>query len=87
MTGRARKSKPEAVRIFSAMAERLGVATVPAAWPSGVAGFAQAIAVCRRCNEDKACTDGLARAPGAVAKPPAFCPNADALLAAKTTKR
>lgn len=86
MSGRVHKSKPDAVRIFSVMAERLGVATVPAAWPSGVGGFAQAIAVCQRCNEDKACADGLARSPGAIAVPPAFCPNADALLAAKTKR-
>ena len=86
MTRWASRSKPDAVRAFSAMTERLGIATVPAAWPSGVAGLAQAIAVCQRCTEDKACAEWLARAPQAIVVRPAFCPNADALAVARKVK-
>ena len=62
MMAQAPKRKSDPARNFSAMAEKLGV-TVPAAWPSGMAQFAQAYEACRRCDADEVCADWLKRAP------------------------
>ena len=74
---------PDTVRNMAAMTERLGLATVPAAWPTGVPQLAQAIGVCQCCDASEVCSDWLVRAPDRLAMPPAFCPNASTFARAK----
>jgi Family of unknown function (DUF6455) len=70
------KRKPDAAGNFLGMAEKLGLATVPAAWPSGMAQLTQAYAACQRCVAEEACADWLTRTPDSIQLPPEFCPNA-----------
>ncbi len=65
------------------MAARVGVRTVVAAWPTGIAHLGFAVTTCERCDSVQVCHDWLARAPKALDDPPPFCPNADELRAAK----
>lgn len=69
------------------MSRRLGVVPAKAqaaAWPTGVSLLAQMVDACQRCEAEPVCNDWLARAPDRIATPPAFCPNAEALIKAKT---
>lgn len=69
-------------RNLAEMSRSLGIVPVEAqaaAWPTGVSLLAQMIDACQRCDAEPVCNDWLARAPGRIASPPAFCPNADAL--------
>lgn len=78
-------------RNLDEMGKRLGVdpvqaarpATSPATWPTGVSLLAQMVDACQRCEAEDVCNDWLPRAPKAIAAPPAFCPNAEALKKAK----
>jgi hypothetical protein len=45
---------------MAAAARRLALATVPAAWPTGVSQLAQAVDACQRCQPGEARTDWLA---------------------------
>jgi hypothetical protein len=56
--------------------DRLGLPIAPAAWPTGVSLLAQAVDACQRCDATDVCSDWLVRAPKAISKAPAFCPNA-----------
>lgn len=76
MMAQAPKPKPDAARNFSGMAKKLGLPTVPAAWPTGMAQLTQAYAACQRCAAEEACADWLKRAPDTIQLPPEFCPNA-----------
>lgn len=76
----------DTVRNLAKMTERLGLSTVPAAWPTGVSQLAQAIDACQRCDADEVCGDWLARVPETIKLPPEFCPNAPALKHAKRAK-
>lgn len=76
MIAQAPKPKPDSTRNFPVMAEKLGLPTVPAAWPSGMASLTQAYEACRRCEAEEVCTDWLARTADSIRMPPAFCPNA-----------
>lgn len=72
---------PKAEALFpaanmAAMTGKLGLNTVPAAWPTGVSHLAQAIDACQRCDAQDVCSDWLARAPATIKAAPAFCPNA-----------
>lgn len=87
MFAHALKPKPEAGYNFPVMAKKLRLPTVPAAWPTGMAVFAQAYEACRRCDVDEACADWLERAPDSIQVPPAFCPNAPELTRAKNKKK
>jgi hypothetical protein len=78
---------PNTVRNMAKMSERLGLSTVPAAWPAGVSQLAQAIDACQRCDVDELCSDWLARAPQTVKLPPDFCPNAAEFTRAKQAKQ
>lgn len=78
--------KPDAAANFSGVARKMGLPTVPAAWPTGMASLRQAYEACRRCDSDEACADWLARAPNAIQMPPAFCPNAAELTRANTKR-
>jgi hypothetical protein len=80
------KPSPDHVSNMAAMTVRIGVSTVPAAWPHGVSQLAQAIDACQRCDTATVCTDWLRRAPGAFDLPPAFCPNGTIFKAVKTRK-
>ncbi len=79
-------------RNLAEMGKRLGVdpvqaarpATSPASWPTGVSLLAQMVDACQRCDAEAVCNDWLARAPKAIAGPPAFCPNVEAFKRAKT---
>ena len=77
----------DAVRNLGEMTRRLGLDPAakasPASWPTGVSLLAQMVDACQRCETTEVCSDWLARAPKAIAVPPAFCPNADALMQAK----
>jgi Family of unknown function (DUF6455) len=73
----------DTVRNMAKMSERLGLSTVPAAWPASISQLAQAIDACQRCDADELCNDWLARAPQIVKLPPEFCPNAAELNRAK----
>ena len=61
---------------MAAMTGRLGLDTVPAAWPTGVSQLALAINTCQHCDAFDVCNDWLARAPKSIKAAPAFCPNA-----------
>jgi hypothetical protein len=88
-----KRSAPDAPHIVPAsqlaeVSARLGRDSMPApraaSWPAGVSLLAQMIDACQRCDADEVCNDWLARAPKKIATPPAFCPNADALIKAKS---
>lgn len=72
---------------MAAMTDRLGLGTVPAAWPTGVSQLALTINACQHCDAFEVCTDWLARAPKSIAVPPAFCPNAPVFTEAKAKKK
>lgn len=84
--------QPYPAHHLAEMGVRLGLVTgpaprpaaSPAAWPTGVSLLAQMVDACQRCDAEPVCSDWLARAPKAIAAPPAFCPNADALKKAKS---
>jgi len=82
----APKASPSHAPNMGAMTDRLGLSTVPAAWPTGISQLALTIDACQRCDAFEVCTDWLARAPKTVAVPPAFCPNARAFKEAKEKK-
>jgi hypothetical protein len=82
----SRAGAPDTVRAMGAMTDKLGLSTVPAAWPTGVSHLAQAIDACQRCDTAAVCTDWLRRAPNSIVVPPAFCPNADAFKRVKQAK-
>lgn len=69
------------------MAGRVGVGTVAAAWPTGLAHLGLAVTTCERCDAADVCGDWLARAGKHVADVPPFCPNAVALRAARRQSR
>lgn len=73
---RTRSSKPEAAHNFGVMAGKLGLSTVPAAWPTGLSQLAQVYEACRRCEAGEVCTDWLNRTSDSIQMPPEFCPNA-----------
>jgi hypothetical protein len=81
------QTSPQHARDMAVMTERLGLAMVPAAWPTGVSHLAQAIDACQRCDTAVVCTDWLRRAPKAIELPPAFCPNAETFAVAKKAKK
>lgn len=93
MVSRLPAQPHDAVGNLGAMAERLELApgfaataaakASPASWPSGVSLLAQMVDACQRCETAEVCNDWLARAPDSIVLPPAFCPNADALVRAK----
>jgi len=72
---------------MAAMTNRLGLDTVPAAWPTGISQLALTINACQHCDAFEVCTDWLVRAPRIIAVPPAFCPNASAFKEAKEKKK
>ncbi len=82
----APKASPDHVPNMAAMTNRLGLDTVPAAWPTGVSQLALAINACQHCDAFEVCSDWLARAPKALRTPPAFCPNAPEFSRAKKIK-
>lgn len=82
----APKTSPSHVPNMAAMTRRLGLATVPAAWPTGVSHLAQAVDACQRCDASEVCTDWLRRTPDQVVVPPAFCPNTAEFKRAKQAK-
>jgi hypothetical protein len=75
---------PDHVSNMAAMTTRIGVSTVPAAWPQGVSQLARAIEACQRCDTAAVCTDWLTRAPASFDVPPVFCPNRAIFKTAKT---
>jgi hypothetical protein len=77
------KLHPDTVGSMAKMTGRLGLSTVPAAWPAGVSQLAQAIDACQRCDADEVCGDWLARVPQTIKLPPEFCPNAAELMRTK----
>lgn len=83
----APKASPDHVKNMAAMTGRLGLDTVPAAWPTGVSQLALAINTCHHCDAFDVCNDWLARAPQVLATPPAFCPNAPEFERAKDMKK
>jgi hypothetical protein len=60
------QAQPDTVRGTAA----IEVATVVAAWPTGVSPLAQAVGACQR--RDACDVDWLARAPNSIIVPPAF---------------
>ena len=78
---------PGHVSNMAAMTARIGLSTVPAAWPRGVSQFAQAIEACQRCDTAVVCTNWLSRAPDTFALPPAYCPNQATFRSVKTGKK
>lgn len=79
-------SETNPLRNMAAMTEKLGLGTVTAAWPTGVSPLARAIDACQRCDTAEVCGDWLARVPATIARPPAFCPNADEFDRVKQVK-
>ena len=79
-------SSPDHVPNMAAMTARVGISTVPAAWPHGVSQLAQAIEACQRCDTAVVCTDWLRRAPNSFDLPPAFCPNKTTFRSVKDSK-
>jgi len=65
------------------MADRVGIATVAAAWPTGLAHLGVMVRTCEGCDATAVCSDWLARAPARIDDAPPFCPNAGALHAAR----
>jgi hypothetical protein len=80
------KVSPDHVSNMAAMTARIGISTVPAAWPHGLSQLAQAIEACQRCDPAAVCTDWLRPAPNSFDLPPAFCPNEATFKAVKTGK-
>jgi hypothetical protein len=76
-------ASPEPAANLARMAGRLGVNTVVAAWPTGLAHLGLAVTTCERCDAAEVCDDWLARAPKQIDSVPPFCPNAGRLRAAK----
>lgn len=68
---------------FAEMSARVGVPTVAASWPTGLAHLGLLVSTCERCDTSEVCSDWLARVPQRVAAVPPFCRNADGLRAAK----
>ena len=62
----------DTVRGMAAMIGKLGLTTVPAAWPTGVSPLAQAVDACQR--RDTREVDWLAGASNSIVLLPAFCP-------------
>ena len=85
-TGAANAS-PDRVPNMAAMAGRLGLTTVPAAWPTGGSQLARAIDACQRCDAGEVCTDWLDRVPKVITSAPAFCPNGPRFEQAKKAKK
>ena len=78
---------PDHVSNMAAMTGRIGLSTVPAAWPRGVSHLAQAIEACQRCDTAVVCTDWLRRAPSAFDLPPEFFPNQATFKSAKSDQK
>ncbi len=55
------RQRPDTAGAMAAMAERLALATVPAAWPTGVSQLAQAVDACQRCEPGQVGMDWLTR--------------------------
>jgi hypothetical protein len=53
------RQRPDTAGAMAAMAERLALATVPAAWPTGVSQLAQAVDACQRCEPGQVGMDWL----------------------------
>ena len=66
----APEAQPDTDR--NAAAEVRVLATVPAAWPSGISQLAQAVDACQRRDSGDAGTDWLQRAPNSIALPTAY---------------
>ncbi len=77
------RANRDPVSNMAVMTARIGVSTVPAAWPQGVSQLARAIDACQRCDTAAVCTDWLRRAPASFDLPPEFCPNAASFRAVK----
>lgn len=71
------KTSPDRVTNMAKMTDRLGLSTVPAAWPTGASQLARAVDACQRCETAEVCGDWLARVPQTIKLPPDFCPNAE----------
>jgi hypothetical protein len=80
-------ASPDHVPNMAAMTGKLGLSTVPAAWPTGVPHLALAINTCQHCEAFDVCNDWLARAPEAITTAPAFCPNAAEFTRVKRAKQ
>jgi hypothetical protein len=74
---------PEPAANLAQMAGRIGVSTVAAAWPTGLAHLGLTVTTCERCEAIEVCRDWLARTPQQIDHVPPFCPNAGRLRAAK----
>ena len=81
------KSKPDPLVNMAKMTDKLGLATVPAAWPTGVSALARAVEACQRCDTAEVCSDWLVRVPRAIVVPPEFCPNAPEFKRVKQAKK
>jgi hypothetical protein len=57
------KANRDQVRIMKSVTGSHGLATVPAAWPTGVSQLAQAVDACQRSEPGHMGMDWLARAP------------------------
>jgi hypothetical protein len=69
------------------MANRAGVQTVAAAWPSeGLGHLGLMVTACERCDATDVCRDWLARAPRTIQHVPPFCPNVGGLNAARKAR-
>jgi hypothetical protein len=69
------QDRRDAAGRMAPMTERLGLATVAAAWPVGVSQLAQAIGACQRNETGQVRTDWLAHASDSIVLPPVFCAN------------
>ena len=69
------------------MGKKIGLETVPAVWPTGMARLGTAISICERCDAAEVCRQWLARAPERLDRVPPFCPNADDLSKERAAKR
>ena len=79
-------NRSEPAANLAEMANRAGVRIVTAAWPTGLAQLGVMVTACERCDAAEVCRDWSARAPEAIGRVPPFCPNADALNAARKTR-
>jgi hypothetical protein len=70
--------KPSGGRVGaqSTASARGGLATVAAAWPTGVSQLAIAAAACQSCEAQAVCGILLGRVPLPILRPPSFCPYA-----------
>jgi Family of unknown function (DUF6455) len=64
-------------RNMCAMLERLGLDASMLAHGRLASDLRSAVTNCQSCAADQACQEWLVRAPEAIDKPPAFCPNAE----------